>query len=66
MSPFLYILMGIMALYILCDIIQKCSNKKPSKPDELTVSNLLASPFLYKILVNVLFVYRMYCKLWHT
>lgn len=34
MSPFLYILMGIMALYILCDIIQKCSNKKSSKPVE--------------------------------
>ena len=34
MSPFLYILMGIMALYILCDIIQKCNNKKPSKPVE--------------------------------
>lgn len=34
MSPFLYILMGIMALYILCDIIQKCSSKKSSTPVE--------------------------------
>ena len=34
MSPFFYVLIGIMALYILCDIIQKCSNKKTGKPDE--------------------------------
>lgn len=34
MSPFFYVLIGIMALYILCDIIQKCSSKKTVKPVE--------------------------------